>query len=111
MSELVNANGNGKRSPVFDPRISLGSLLSIATLVLAIAGFALRYENRITIVEAATAELYRKQDKVEAKLEAGDDKVANLEKADTGMDMQIASIAGRFDNFRLRVETYICQVS
>ena len=88
MSEI--ANGNGKRGVIFDARISLGSLLSIATLLLAIAGFALRYENRITTVEVAATE---------------------LQKADTGMDLRIASVAGRLDNFRLKVETYICQVS
>jgi hypothetical protein len=109
MSEI--ANGNGKRGIIFDSRISLGSLLSIATLLLAIAGFALRYENRITTIEVAASELARKTDKMEIKIEDGDRDVRELQKADTGMDVRIASVAGRFDNFRLKVETYICQVT
>ena len=109
MSEI--ANGNGKRGVIFDARISLGSLLSIATLLLAIAGFALRYESRITTVEVATIELARKQDKMEIKIDDGDRDVRELQKTDTGMDLRIASVAGRLDNFRLKVETYICQVS
>jgi hypothetical protein len=73
--------------------------------VLAIAGFALRYENRITTVENATAELYRKQDKVDAKMDAGDVKIAELQKTDVEMDQRIVAVTGRFDNFRLEVGT------
>ena len=49
-----------RRGLSFDPRISLGSILSIPTLTPAIAGFALKYENRITTVENTAAELERR---------------------------------------------------
>jgi hypothetical protein len=68
MSEIQN--GNGRRGLSVDPRISLGSILSITTLILAIAGFALKYENRITTVENTAAELERRQEKLTADQEA-----------------------------------------
>ena len=48
---------------------------------------------------------------MEIKIDDGDRDVRELQKTDTGMDLRIASVAGRLDNFRLKVETYICQVS
>lgn len=79
MSEQPNGNGNGGRfKPTYDPRITLGSLLSLLTLVGSIFFVSLRYENRITVLETTGGTVAVRLDKFDARIDANSNDIFAL---------------------------------